>query len=158
MTDTQDDTYESTPSTADEGDPAPANIEEASSRLARITGELNERKAAAEKSADRFTTVEHEAQIEIDELTRKALIEIRDVKRRLDADIAEAQTRLTEKIAAAGRERDEDLDRYATAIDTVVASGLFTRRLLKGMGYWAIRKKTTTKPVVSKITAKDLED
>ncbi|WP_100475739.1 hypothetical protein [Mycobacteroides abscessus] len=156
MTENEPDSHE--PADGGQPDAAPASIEEVSHRLARITGELDERKTAAEQSQDKLIDAERQAQVEIDELTRKALIEIRDVKRRLDADIGEAQIRLNERVEAAGRQRDAATESYADAIDTVVASGLFTRQLLKGMGYTASRKKATIKPVVSKITAKDVED
>lgn len=136
---------------------APTSIEEASDYLARVSAELNERKAAVEDAARRFEGVEQSAQSEIDDVTRRALVEVRDVQRRVDAEIGETQARLTEQVESAGRERDEAVARYNEAIDKVVASGLVARKLLTSLGFTAPRGRAKPRPVVSKIKAKDVD-
>jgi len=144
---------------ADLGDvaAAPTSIEEASDYLARISAELNDRKAAVEHAARQLEDVEQSAQSEIDEVTRRGLIEVRDVQRRVDAEIGDTQARLTEQVEVAGRERDDAAARYNEAIDKVVASGLVSRKLLTALGFAAPRGRSKARPVVSKIKAKDVE-
>lgn len=155
MTDTDVEHHEG----ADLGDvaAAPTSIEEASDYLARVSAELNERKAAVEEAARRLEGVEQSAQSEIDEVTRRGLIEVRDVQRRVDAEIGDTQARLTEQVEAAGRERDDAAGRYNEAIDKVVASGLVARKLLTALGFTAPRGRSKARPVVSKIKAKDVD-
>ncbi|ORX18464.1 hypothetical protein AWC31_14265 [Mycolicibacterium wolinskyi] len=149
------DTHES--ADLNENVPAPTNIEEVSDYLARISTELNDRKAAAEQAAQRFAGVEQQAQAEIDEVTRRAFREVREVQQRAEAEIRDAQTRLTGEVESASKERDEAAARYADAIDKVVASGLVARKLLASMGFAAPRSKPRPKPVVSKIKPKDVD-
>lgn len=155
MTDTAVDTHE----TSNQGDsvPAPTNIEEVSDYLARISNELNERKAAADEAAQRLADVEQQAQAEIDEVTRRLLREVREVQQRADAEIGHAQARLTGDVESASKLRDEAATRYSEAIDKVVASGLVARKLLASMGFTAPRSKSKAKPVVSKIKPKDVD-
>lgn len=155
MTDTDVEQHEG----VDMGDvaAAPTSIEEASDYLARVSAELNERKAAAQEAARRFDGVEHSAQSEIDDVTRRALLEVREVQRRVDAEIRDTQARLTDQVESAARERDDANARYADAIDKVVSSGLVARKMLTSLGFTAARGRSKARPVVSKIKAKDVD-
>ncbi|MGB8406704.1 MAG: hypothetical protein WCE30_21845 [Mycobacterium sp.] len=136
---------------------APTSIEEVSDYLARVSAELNERKAAVDEAARRFEDVAQSAQLEIDDVTRRALVEVRDVQRRVDAEIGDTQARLTEQVESAGRERDDAIARYNEAIDKIVASGLVARKMLTSLGFTPPRGRSKSRPVVSKIKAKDVE-
>ncbi|WP_131827826.1 hypothetical protein [Mycolicibacterium fortuitum] len=155
MTETTLDTHD----TPDLGDsvPAPTNIEEVSDYLARISTELNERKAAAEQATERFAEVEQRAQAEIDDLARRLFREVRELQQRVDAELTDAQARLTGDVESEGKQRDEAVARYTEAIDKVVASGLVARKLLASMGFAAPRAKAKPKPVVSKVKPKDVD-
>lgn len=156
MTDTALDTHDA----SDLGDsvPAPTNIEEVSDYLARISTELNERKAAAEEATQRFADVEQHAQAEIDELARRLFREVRELQQRVDSELSDAQARLTGDVEAEGKQRDDAVARYAEAIDKVVSSGLVARKMLASLGFATPRNsKAKPRPVVSKIKPKDVD-